>query len=352
MSTSLYIRTYILRFLQTLGRYCDLYLSTPLPRGPAFTRRIKSTVGDSPGEFELLFYTPPGYEKLGKEEKLPLLVNFHGGGYTIGNAADDARFITTIQRRTPCLAVSISYRLAPSHPFPIGITDCVTSLLYLWSHSTELSIDPSLTILTGFSAGGQFCYTSSYLLHSELSKSTSIQIPNPNPNPTPLPQNSKEKESQAPGKIVGICTFYAPTNWTLTRLERAQSNPLTQPLSSLPGLFFPLFETAYFHPYAPSSLDFSSPLLSPGLAPDELVREALPENLCLMTCEWDSLLVEGEVFRERLRGLGKRVEGYVVRGVPHGWDKWPSWWWGGGDRRRDEAYKFVGERVREFWGVG
>jgi hypothetical protein len=76
MPKFLYFRTYILRFLQTLGRYCDHYLSTPLPQQPTFARKIKSTVGDYPGEIEILIYTPPGYEKLGKYERVPVLINF------------------------------------------------------------------------------------------------------------------------------------------------------------------------------------------------------------------------------------------------------------------------------------
>ncbi|CZR58160.1 uncharacterized protein PAC_08051 [Phialocephala subalpina] len=341
MSRSLYVRAYILRFLQTLGRYCDLYLSTPIPKGPAFTRRIKSTVGEKKGKFELLFYTPPGWEKRDKDSKnrLPLLVNFHGGGYTIGHAADDARFIAAIQSRVPCLAVSVNYRLAPEHPFPTGISDCTSALLYLWSApvALELGIDPSRTILSGFSAGGQFCFTASYMLYQTL-------------------QERKIREDGR-GNIVGLCTFYAPADWTKSREDRAKSNPLTQPLSKIPGLFFGMFEQAYFlsptNPHYQQTLDMSSPLLSPGLTPDHLINEALPKNLCMMTCEWDSLLVEGETFKERLRGMGKRVEGYVVKGVPHGWDKWPSWFWpvGGKEsfRRRDEAYKFAGERCKEYW---
>ncbi|KAF8864015.1 alpha/beta-hydrolase [Acephala macrosclerotiorum] len=339
MSRSLYVRAYILRFLQTLGRYCDLYLSTPLPRGPAFTRRIKSTVGERKGEFELLFYTPPGWEKRDKGKQLPLLVNFHGGGYTIGHAADDARFISAIQSRIPCLAVSVNYRLAPEFPFPTGISDCVSALLYLWSPSvsSSLGIDPSLTILSGFSAGGQFCFTASYMLHQELQRRREEGI-----------------KGGDEGRLVGLCTFYAPADWTKSREDRAKSNPLTQPLSKIPGLFFGMFEQAYFvsptNPRHKQSLDMADPLLSPGLASEELVREALPESLCMLTCEWDSLLVEGETFKERLKGMGKRVEGYVVKGVPHGWDKWPSWFWGRRDRKRDDAYKFAGERCREFWG--
>lgn len=68
----------------------------------------------------------------------------------------------------------------------------------------------------------------------------------------------------------------------------------------------------------------SIPLLSPGLASDELISKALPDKIVMITCWGDGLLIEAEIFRERLKKLGKTVEGYTVPGVPHGWDKWPS----------------------------
>jgi acetyl esterase/lipase len=87
---SLYLKAWVFRFFQTIGRYCDLYLSTPLPLRPTFTITIPSTVGSVPGSFELLLYAPKEYkESLGKlTEKYPLLVNFHGGGYTIGHVSN------------------------------------------------------------------------------------------------------------------------------------------------------------------------------------------------------------------------------------------------------------------------
>jgi putative ergosteryl-3beta-O-L-aspartate hydrolase len=87
--------------------------------------------------------------------------------------------------------------------------------------------------------------------------------------------------------------------------------------------------------------------LSPGLAPDELLKEALPQNMVMITCWGDGLLHEGEVFRKRLRLLGKRVDGYTVEGVPHGWDKWPSW--RKGNVSRDKAYKSAVGSLKEFW---
>ena len=325
----LHAKAFLFRIAQTLGRYCDLYLSFPLPQGISFTRRIHSTVGNVPGSFNLLFYTPPSYiqnsPSSASSEKHPVLINFHGGGYTIGNAADDARWATEVVNRTGAVVVSVGYRLAPAYPFPTGIEDCVSAVLYLWKHSEELNLDISRTAFSGFSAGANFAYTASFRLHEEVKRLKAEGM----------------IDDEELGRLVSIVTFYPPVDWTKTRAERQASNPNFTPIIN--PVFGTLFDEAYLYPRP----DMSSPLLSPGLTPDQLLRIALPDELVIITCWGDSLLVEGETFRKRLRALGKRVDGYMVEGVVHGWDKWPSWW--KGNVSRDEAYKSAAESLKEFW---
>ncbi|PMD34759.1 alpha/beta-hydrolase [Hyaloscypha variabilis F] len=326
---SLHIKAFLFRIAQTIGRYCDLYLSLPLPQSVSFTRRIQATVGNVPGSFNLLFYTPPSYSQnsppSASSEKYPVLINFHGGGYTIGHAADDARWATEVVKRTGGLVVSVDYRLAPSYPFPTGIEDCVSAVLYLWKHAEELNLDISRTAFSGFSAGGNFTYTAAFRLHEELKK---------------LRAEGEIGEDEV-GELVSLVSFYPAVDWTKTRAERQASNPNFTPIIN--PLFGLLFDDAYLYPKP----DMSSPLLSPGLAPDQLLRDALPKDLVIITCWGDSLLAEEEKFRERLKGQGKRVDGYMVEGVVHGWDKWPSWW--KGNVSTDEAYKSAAESLKEFW---
>ncbi|KAK6585972.1 hypothetical protein PZA11_001029 [Diplocarpon coronariae] len=322
---SLYIRTSIIRFLQALGRYLDLYASTPLPQRPSFSLTIPSTVGSVTGNFKILFYMPPNYSRQPGAGKFPVLLNFHGGGYTIGHAADDARWATEVVKRTGGVVASVDYRLAPRYPFPTGIEDCVSAVLYLWKHAEELNLDVSRTAFSGFSAGGNFCYTVAIRLHQELETLRSKGL----------------IDERDVGRLVSTVAFYPAVDMTRSRLERNASNPNTKPIVN--PVLFKLFSGCYF----PKHQDTNSPLLSPGVAPDQLLKDALPQNMVMITCWGDGLLMEGEKFRERLKMLGKRVDGYTVPEVPHGWDKWPSY--GKGDARRDEAYKSAAESLKEFW---
>src|SRR3569832_1392662 len=51
-------------------------------------------------------------------DKLPLLVYFHGGGFTIGSIASHDILCRELSRLAPCAVISVDYRLAPEHKFP------------------------------------------------------------------------------------------------------------------------------------------------------------------------------------------------------------------------------------------
>jgi acetyl esterase/lipase len=334
---SLHLKALFFRILQSIFTLFDLYLSHPLPQRVSFTRKITSSVASVPGSFDLLFYTPPSYNNgsVGKgnspsasvppTKKHPLLINFHGGGFTIGKAGDDARWATAVTTQTSAVVVSVNYRLAPKYPFPIGIEDCVSAVFWLWEHADEFNLDIFRTAFSGFSAGGNLTYTVSIRLHEELER---------------LKRENK-LEGVKIGKLLSLVVFYGSTDMAQSRAEKDASNPNLIP--AIPPVLFKVFDESYLF----SKPDVTSPLLSPGLAPEELLRDALPDKLMMINCRGDQLLAESEKFKKRLRGLGKKVDGYIVEGVGHGWDKQPSF--RKGNVKRDEAYELAVKELQEVW---
>jgi len=84
------------------------------------------------------------------EEKLPLVVIMHGGGGGRGSPEGTESFCQSIAQIQNAMVVSIVYRLAPGHKFPVGVKDCYDAVRYLSSTGTaEIGADPALGVIIG-----------------------------------------------------------------------------------------------------------------------------------------------------------------------------------------------------------
>ena len=319
--------------------------ASPVPSPPSFTLEIPSTLSTFRGTIVLSFFTPASYvvPKLDTRPQLhrsatappapsanplqsfPVVVNFHGGGFTIGTSLDDVRWCRAVTQQLDAVVISVGYRLAPEHPFPTAVEDGTDVLLWLETHAALYHLDAARVAISGFSAGGNMCFSVPLRLHHELSL-------------RPRPTSSK---------IVAIAAFYPSTDFTATRESKRATN--ARPDKELPKVFTDLFDACYLHP--PNDIAMDNPFLSPAMAGDREVLAAFPEDMMLVLCEWDQLRAEGERWRDRLRQLGKNVWSELVEDVAHGWDKGPNPIW------EDEKARAVYSRVcaelgRIFYGDG
>ncbi|KAF9602778.1 hypothetical protein IFM89_030934 [Coptis chinensis] len=107
------------------------------------------------------------------DQKLPLLVYFHGGGFYISSpfAHRYHSYITSLVSRANVAAVSVDYRLAPEHPVPIAYEDSWAALKWISSHiegkgdETWLKnyVDFSKVFLAGDSAGANIAHNMAML---------------------------------------------------------------------------------------------------------------------------------------------------------------------------------------------
>lgn len=117
--------------------------SKPGPGVDATTR----FVGEPP--FPVLVLTPSG-----TDARRPGVLWIHGGGMIGGSPQFEAGGAGRLARELGVVVVSPDYRLAPEHPFPAGLDDCMATLRWMLANAEELGVDPDRIAVMGASAGG------------------------------------------------------------------------------------------------------------------------------------------------------------------------------------------------------
>lgn len=74
---------------------------------------------------------------------------FHGGGYVIGSANSHFKIAARLAKRADAAVTVIDYRLAPEHPYPAALDDCVAAATALIAE-----VGAEHVALVGDSAGG------------------------------------------------------------------------------------------------------------------------------------------------------------------------------------------------------
>lgn len=103
------------------------------------------------GPIPLRLYRPLGSDAA---QRLPVLVYYHGGGWTIGDLDTHDTLCRELANGAGCAVVSVDYRMGPEHRFPAAVDDSIAATRWVRANGAELGIDASRTAVGGDSAGG------------------------------------------------------------------------------------------------------------------------------------------------------------------------------------------------------
>ncbi len=90
----------------------------------------------------------------GQGAPLPCLVYFHGGGFTIGSIQTHNVLCRELARMGHCAVISVDYRLAPEHRFPVATNDAWDAVQWVANSSSKLGLRANALAVGGDSAGG------------------------------------------------------------------------------------------------------------------------------------------------------------------------------------------------------
>jgi acetyl esterase len=244
-------------------------------RRPTFVEDVHEVRDLADGPVPCRLYRPNG------SRDLPLLVYLHGGGWVVGNLDTHDEPCRSLANAVGCAVLSVQYRLAPEHKFPVPLRDCTDALRWAHERAAVLGVDPSRIALGGDSAGGNLA----------ISAAMTSEVP-----------------------LRFLLLVYPCTDLGMTSPSVAEN-------AAGPFLTEPIMRWFVDH-YVRDLADVADPLASPLLADDASLR-ALPPSL-VVTAGYDVLRDEGEAFGRRLASLG--VPASVVRfaGQYHGFFGLPS----------------------------
>ncbi|MFW6093356.1 MAG: alpha/beta hydrolase [Pseudomonadota bacterium] len=233
--------------------------------GAVTDQQVPGPAGDVP----VRIYTPGG------TGPFPVLVNFHGGGWVIGDLDTADAVCRDLCRSAGCVVVSVDYRLAPEHPFPAAVADSYAATAWAAENMAGLHGNGRLAV-GGESAGGNLA---AVVCHQARDR------------------GGPRIDFQLLAYPVTDCDF-----------ERASYRENGQ------GYLLELETMRWFWDhYCPDPAERQHPEASPLRAPD---LAGLPPAL-VVTAEFDPLRDEGEAYAEALRAAGTPVEAVRQAGLPH-----------------------------------
>ncbi len=196
----------------------------------------------------------------------PLLVYYHGGGFTFGDLDTHDGVCRLLCRHAGAQVLAVDYRLAPEHPFPAAVEDARAALAWAYANAGELGADPARVGVAGDSAGGNLAAVVAQLAARDGGPAPVLQVliyP-----AVDFTGRRRSRELFGEGFLLSNAEMdWFETNYLGPEWEHA-SDPRASPLlaDDLSGLAPALVVTAAFDPLRDEGEEYARALQAAGTA--------------------------------------------------------------------------------------
>ena len=208
----------------------------------------------------------------------PVILFIHGGGWVVCDLETHDPVCRHLCVGTGMTVISIDYRLAPEHPFPAAIDDCMAVLRWAAANATSLGVDPTRIAVAGDSAGGNLAAALAIRTRDEVGPALAAQL-----LVYPVIDRPGSHASYAENDAFGLSEAGMQIYWNY----------------------------------------YAAPVGHPLAEPIRVALTGLPPAFVL-TAQYDVLRDEGEAYAAALAGAGVAVTKTRYPGVIHGFFSLPG----------------------------
>lgn len=231
---------------------------------------------------------------------LPVYLNFHGGAFIMHDKEMDDPYCRYLANRTGCVVANVDYAKAPEYPFPKPIEQVYEIFRWINQNADGLNVDAQRILIGGQSSGANLAAALCLYLEEKGEAQPLLQVLN--------------------GPMLDFATPYS--NKPEPDMLRARYPQVAHFLNLC---------------YVPKQGQAKHPLASPVYA---TVSDRLAPALILIA-EFDAFRPEAEVYAEKLRVAGAKVEAIVFRDCKHSFAHL------GPKEKAEEAWALIARRIRE-----
>lgn len=116
------------------------------------------------------------YRPLEGDAVAPLLVYYHGGGFSIGGLDTHDDLCRFICRNARINVLSVDYRMAPEHRAPAAGDDAFAAYRWVLDHPADVGADPARIVVGGDSAGGNLAAVVAQRCRDEAVRPPALQL--------------------------------------------------------------------------------------------------------------------------------------------------------------------------------